>query len=78
MDWRYSSSNRVPALQVRSPDFKPQFNNNKTKCGLRGGRSYESQGEVAIMCLCPLHHLSTSCPFFQQAEGRKSCKRGSE
>jgi hypothetical protein len=31
MDWRCGSSSRVPALQVQSPEFKPQFNLKKKK-----------------------------------------------
>jgi hypothetical protein len=31
MNWRCGSSNRVPALQVQSPDFKPQSHQKKKK-----------------------------------------------
>jgi hypothetical protein len=38
MDWRCGSSGRVPALQVQSPEFKPQ----KKKSAI--GNHYYSQG----------------------------------
>jgi hypothetical protein len=31
MDWRCGSSHRVPALQVQSPEFKPQSHQKKKK-----------------------------------------------
>jgi hypothetical protein len=31
MDWRYSSSDRLPGLQAQSPEFKPQFHQKKKK-----------------------------------------------
>jgi hypothetical protein len=31
MDWRCGSSNRVPALQVQSPEFKAQFHQKKKR-----------------------------------------------
>jgi hypothetical protein len=31
MDWKYGSRGRVPAFQVRSPDFKPPFHQKKKK-----------------------------------------------
>jgi hypothetical protein len=29
MHWRFGSSSRMPALQVQSPEFKPQSHQNK-------------------------------------------------
>jgi hypothetical protein len=29
MDWRFGSNDRVPALQVQSPEFKPQYHTEK-------------------------------------------------
>jgi hypothetical protein len=40
MDWRYGSSNRVPALQAQSPEFKPQTHQKKKKKGPAVGRIY--------------------------------------
>jgi hypothetical protein len=31
MDWKCDSSSRAPALQERSPKFKPQFHQQKKK-----------------------------------------------
>jgi hypothetical protein len=31
MDWRYGSRGSISALQVQSPEFKPQSHRNKTK-----------------------------------------------
>jgi hypothetical protein len=31
MDWRWGSRSTAPALQLRSPEFKLQYHNKKTK-----------------------------------------------
>jgi hypothetical protein len=71
MNWRYGSSHRVPALQVQSPEIKPQSNKKKKK--KRKKESYKDPepmntwscrpGTSPLTSLCPCWHrvLAEQC-----------------
>jgi hypothetical protein len=55
MDWRYISSSRMPALEIQSPKFKPQFHQEK--------KERKSSSDVRMVynmhnsiCLCDTTH----------------------
>jgi hypothetical protein len=54
MDWRYSSSSRAPALQVQSPEFKPQPHKKKKKVSVLRSLPVEASRDARIFKLSSL------------------------